>query len=206
MPYSTSQITLSSYLTWAIIISIVLFFVSAMPVLLSVFLGFVAFFCIFMAKTKHPKTALCFFFGCFVLAFMLVLPSLFVRKCGPRIASKIAGLEAALKQYEVDFGEYPPHIPKTFESNTLVIYLDGDTSNGGPEIAYFEFKPDEVDSSGRFIDFYKRSFHYRQPHNPDGSVELSTILKNKFDLWSEGETSVEEGDTSGSDDVANWKD
>lgn len=140
----------------------------------------------------------------------LLLPALFGAKVRAQIAkvkTTLAGLEAALKQYETDFGVLPPHVPGTFDSGTLVIYLDGDKTNGGPKTAYYEFKADDIDpGTMEFLDPWGRSYHYRQPRDPSGAIEPSTILKTKFDLWSEGELGVVDGESAGTDDIVNWKD
>ncbi|MEK7485896.1 MAG: prepilin-type N-terminal cleavage/methylation domain-containing protein [Planctomycetota bacterium] len=144
----------------------------------------------------------------------ILLPALFIVKERARVAkvkTTLAGLTAALKKYETDFGVLPPHIPGApgtgFDSSTLVIYLDGDKTNGGPKTAYFEFKQDEIVASG-FEDPYGRTYHYRQPRGPGNPpvVEPTTINKTSFDLWSEGPAGyTDDGDTAGSDDITNWK-
>lgn len=137
----------------------------------------------------------------------ILLPALFIvkeRAKVTKVKTTIAGLTAALKKYETDFGILPPHgTSPDWDSTNLVIYLDGDKTNGGPKTAYFEFKQDEV-VGGLFLDPYDRTYHYRQPRGISG-VEPSTINKTSFDLWSEGPLGVVDGDSAGSDDITNWK-
>lgn len=159
------------------------------------------------SKTFHNFQLL--FVATIIFLLYLSLPSLYVakeRSVAAKIITTLSGLTAALKQYETDWGMLPPHTPKIFDSRPLVIYLDGNPANGGTKTAYFEFKPDDCDfKTEQFLDHWKRSYHYRQPKNPDGTSEPTTVNKDSFDLWSEGITSIIDGDVQGSDDFTNWK-
>jgi type II secretion system protein G len=139
----------------------------------------------------------------------ILLPALFIVRERAKVAkakTTISGLKAALKKYETDFGILPPHVPTTFDSTTLVVYLDGDKTNGGPKTAYFEFKQDELDTAtGEYLDPFERTYHYRQPRDPGGAVEPTCVDVRGFDLWSEGPLGVVDGDTVGSDDIVSWK-
>lgn len=84
--------------------------------------------------------------------------------------------------------------------------MDGDPSNGGSKFPYYDFKGRYIDkATGEYLDYWGRSYHYRQPKNSDGSSEPSAMNKDSFDLWSEGEVSVKGGDVEGLDDINNWE-
>lgn len=69
---------------------------------------------------------------------------------------EVSGLAVALQSYRDDRGALPP-----FELGTLVRYLDGDGSNGGPDrTKYFDFDPCRVRSSCEYEDPWGRPYEY----------------------------------------------
>lgn len=158
---------------------------------------------------KHLRLFLCGF--CFFLTSLNFIGVLSVTLWAQsahmigRIKTKLSSLEAALKQYETDYNVLPPHIPNTYGSTSLLIYLDGNPLNGGPRVAYFDFKANEI-AKGKVLDIFENEIYYRAPRNPNGEWNKETVNKHKFDLWSEGEISKAMGDTQGVDDICNWKD
>lgn len=95
----------------------------------------------------------------------ILLPSLGgakTRALRAKAQSTISQLSQAIKNYQMDWGVYIPDGqagnsatgPWTYESRTLIAYLDGDTStytniggnNGGKnlKVQYYEFSPKEI--------------------------------------------------------------
>lgn len=121
--------------------------------------------------------------------------------------SFIQNLAQAIAEYEADHGRLPPGdstVAFTTNAANLVIYLDGDPSNGGPRKQYMEFKVDQVDASGAPIDPWSRPLRYLENKTrlaklgvtspptkkylsgaPDPAGTLGWSWQS-FDLWSEG--------------------
>lgn len=93
-----------------------------------------------------------------------------------RIATRstLRDLEQAIAEYESDHAAYPPS-DGALSSRALVIALDGDPGNGGPEKAYYDIHPDSTDAQGRLLDVWGRPLRYRR-----------TTDRYGFDLWSTG--------------------
>jgi general secretion pathway protein G len=126
----------------------------------------------------------------------ILLPALFSSKeraLYAKARANIKKLETALQSYESDWSIYPPDTGGAFTSSNLVIYLDGDTSNGGPKTVYFEFKAEDL-QGGNFVDPWDRSYHYRLP---------GVNNTRSYDLWCEG-TIPATYDSTGTDDIINW--
>lgn len=134
------------------------------------------------------------------------------------VVSALANLEAALEEYARDHGGYPPS-DEAFSSRPLVIYLDGDPSNGGPDETYVELKPEQLDASGEIIDHWKRPLRYRENRqrlqaagvtaapevlrNAEGAVRplaSQAIDWRRFDLWSTGPNAEDP-----IDDIGSWR-
>ena len=89
----------------------------------------------------------------------------------------IESLGIAIKMYQVDKGIYPS-----------ATGLAGTLEAGG----YMEFKEDELDGDGDFIDPWGNAYHY----DPDGGHNSS------FDIYSQGYDGI--GDGTDENDINNW--
>ena len=85
----------------------------------------------------------------------------------------LAQLAAGVLRYRADQGALPPDDES---STALVVYLDGDAANGGPDRSYFEFEPmDRFDL--RYMDLWREAYLYRR--EGDGFVVWSTRGRQK---------------------------
>ncbi len=102
--------------------------------------------------------------------------------------AEIAALESALEQYEQDLGRYPEGDIKDVVKS--LSEEEDDPNWFGP---YMEFRSDQLDDQGRFIDPWGNPYKYVCPgkHNP-----------RKFDLYSFGPNGVDDGGER--DDIRNW--
>ncbi len=73
--------------------------------------------------------------------------------------AEIKTLNEALRMYGMDYGIYPPS-GKGYSDTALVIHLDGDEKNGGPEIKYFPFSKERV-KENVFLDPWGHPYYYR---------------------------------------------
>lgn len=134
-----------------------------------------------------------------------------------RAAIQLHALQAALDEYFTDHGSYPPS-DDDLSSRPLVIYLDGDPANGGPDKRYQELG-DWLDADGRLLDPWGRPLHYRENRrrlelagvearpeivrdaNGAPIAERSGAIDwQRFDLWSSG---CDPDDPA--DDVGSWR-
>lgn len=83
-------------------------------------------------------------------------------------------LQLALVEYKHDYDAYPPT-----GDDSLVRYLDGDPSNGGPDKEYFRFRVlSKVTLDLRYLDPWGRPYRYMTGEG--------THNEASFDLWSLG--------------------
>jgi hypothetical protein len=102
-------------------------------------------------------------------------------------------LSMAIKMYEGDFGQYPPS-GAAYSDTALVLYLDGDPSNGGPKIQYFEFPSDKI-KDNKFLDPWGMPYFYRELKSLDraekkvtGYPEKDYLMLRSFQIYSMGPT------------------
>jgi prepilin-type N-terminal cleavage/methylation domain-containing protein len=138
-----------------------------------------------------------------ILAGML-LPVLSAAQERANIAAATAmikNLAQALKEYNSDYGLFPPDGGSPWPSDPLVIYLDGNTANGGPRKLYMDFKVDNLNPAGtKVLDPWGREYHYRELYslnlgaptrpttggNPDFNNAAMQWNQHTYDLWSQG--------------------
>ncbi len=105
--------------------------------------------------------------------------------------AEITALSTALYAYRDDWGVFPPDTT----SGSLVIYLDGDESNGGPDAMYFEFPFQRVGPAAglapfEFADAWGLPYGYDElesenrsaPGNPTGDPRTAKVNVKTFDL------------------------
>ncbi len=109
----------------------------------------------------------------------------------------IRSLGEALREYQTDYGAFPPS-DRQDSSRPLVIYLDGDTTNGGPTKLYLDVKEGEIEG-GLLLDPWGSPYHYRElrsrglesavrVYGKEGCPDAQRSRWNirSFDLWSLG--------------------
>jgi type II secretory pathway pseudopilin PulG len=77
----------------------------------------------------------------------------------------VANLQLALIAYRYDFDRYPPS-----GHDSLVRYLDGDPSNGGPNKGYFPFVASLVTDELHYLDPWGRPYTYSASNAPDDAT------------------------------------
>ena len=126
----------------------------------------------------------------------LLLPTISgVQKDALRAKAKttINQLAQALKAYETDYGQYPPDDLNNggsetskgtykYRNDSLIFALDGDTSNGGPSIVYFEFQEEFIDGDSHqiYLDPFSQPFWYHNFHDDSGST--GKVRNNTYPL------------------------
>lgn len=104
--------------------------------------------------------------------------------------AEVAALESALEMYQQDMGEYPQG---DLKQAITALTVDNESQDWyGP---YIEFKRDQLDSNGLFIDPWGTPYYYKAPaeFNPN---------KDKYDLYSFGPN--RQDDKGEKDDIAVW--
>jgi general secretion pathway protein G len=101
--------------------------------------------------------------------------------------SQLRMIKSALLMYDTDFGKFPPS-----GSENLIIYLDGDPSNGGPKKTTYLKIPDEG-----LVDPWGNPFHY-QIEAPTENASSSW----GFYVWSNGKNGYDEQGEG--DDLSSW--
>ncbi|MBI4614229.1 MAG: type II secretion system protein [Planctomycetes bacterium] len=106
--------------------------------------------------------------------------------------STVQNLSVSMKEYQDMIGEFPPDDDP--EAN-IVIFLDGDTSNGGPRTNFYSFDSQLVDSADRYLNPWELPYHYEElareglpapVGDPTGDPRLPTKINiHDFDLWTE---------------------
>jgi prepilin-type N-terminal cleavage/methylation domain-containing protein len=135
----------------------------------------------------------------------ILLPTLaFIRDKANRGVAQttIHNLTMSLAGYNDAFGAYPPD--DAGSETTLVKFLDGDTSNGGPRLPFHSFKPDQIEGA-KFLDPFGGAYAYDEleseavdtPGDPTGDPRSNKINVDSFDLWSSA------GDPDG-EETSSW--
>ncbi len=129
-----------------------------------------------------------------VLAGILVpsLSAASVRAQRAKVKAIITQLEQALTQYKLEKNKYPPSTENnggsvtsggtyTYRNDCLVKYLDGDTSNGGESILYFDFQIQYLRPSNNLIYYgpFDEDFWY---HNFDEDNATSRVRSTSYPL------------------------
>lgn len=143
--------------------------------------------------------------GILVAMLLPVLTAVQERARKAAAAAMIKNLRQALSEYESDYGVYPgfDRALTLTDSKPLVVYLDGDTTNGGPKKLYMDFKDGDI-IGGKLVDPWGNEYFYRvirdnttlatPPTAPDKKFKDNcpdpTASKywniHSFDLWSTG--------------------
>lgn len=106
--------------------------------------------------------------------------------------SEITALSTALYAYRDDWGVFPPD----GSTGSLVIHLDGDPTNGGPNTSYFEFLAERVGAEAglaplEFADPWGLAYVYDEleserrttPGDASGDPRANKIHVKTFDLY-----------------------
>lgn len=117
-----------------------------------------------------------------VIAIIAVLAAILVPTLGKaqqkalraKVKTTVNQLAQALKAYEGDYGQYPPMTANggsattggtyQYRNDVLLPFLDGDTSNGGPRIQYFEFQQQDISGTTVYLDHFGQAFWYYNFH------------------------------------------
>ncbi len=105
-----------------------------------------------------------------------------------RAKAEIAALESALEQYQEDMGSYPRG-----DIADVVKALSDNEDNPDWYGPYMEFKEDQLNDKGEFVDPWGNPYVYTYP---------GVHHKYKFDLYSFGQNGKD--DKGEKDDITNW--
>ncbi|MBI4615267.1 MAG: hypothetical protein HY720_16750 [Planctomycetes bacterium] len=125
-----------------------------------------------------------------------------------RCRSEIQNLSVALSIYQDGWGLFPPDDGPGGETTALVIYLDGETSNGGPDPIYYSFDQYRVRKL-EYLDPWDEPYHYDELASEGRSSSGGKTAKppakvnvHTFDLWS---TAGEPDSSDGEEWITNYR-